>query len=454
MTQQSSTLLKPVSEKERLFNMDVLRGFALLGILLMNIPFFALPSQYSLAWNTNTHNINFWFDTIITIFFEGKMRALFSLLFGVGILLFTANKEGSGKQITWLYYRRMLWLCLFGLIDAHVLLWMGDILFLYGLCGSIAYLFRKMKPIYLALGVPIAIILGFTFNAMYISGIRTKLLNYNAAQSAIEKKMSLSNKQKEDVRAWEDFRKEQLPDQKEIVSTTAKMKSGYASVASVIRPQAFLFETTYLFFGIWDPLVLMLFGMALYKWGFFSNTWQSKTYKKLILLGYSLGLPLVIYSYYFSFTYTYSIAAKLSYLEKHPILWTKLIYDFQRLLLMMAHASVIILIIRSKVLTGLTKRLAAVGRMAFTNYIMHTVICTTLFFGYGFNLFGDLEYYQLYAVVLAIWLFQLWISPIWLKYNLFGPLEWVWRSLTYWKKFPLKRKKEYETNIEEVKLSI
>jgi len=120
-------------------------------------------------------------------------------------------------------------------------------------------------------------------------------------------------------------------------------------------------------------------------------------------------------------------------MEVTPMEWTGLIYPFQRILIVMGHAASIILLYKSDILQGLFRRLEAVGQMAFTNYITHSVICTFFFFGYGLNYFGELEYYQIYFVALAIWFMQLIISPIWLDYFRFGPLEWLWRSLTYWK---------------------
>jgi uncharacterized protein len=116
-----------------------------------------------------------------------------------------------------------------------------------------------------------------------------------------------------------------------------------------------------------------------------------------------------------------------------------LIYPFQRILLVMAHTAALILLYKSGFAQGLWQRLQAVGQMAFTNYIMHSVVCTLFFFGYGLNYYAELEYYQIYFVVLAIWIAQLIISPLWLRFFLFGPLEWTWRSLTYWKVQPLLR---------------
>src|SRR4029077_4057773 len=133
----------PVSETQRVKLIDALRGVALLGILLMNIPGFAMPNYFSESFKSDPTNVNFWVSAVISVVFEGKMRALFGMIFGAGVLLFVTNKELAGKSVTRLFYRRMLWLVLFGLIHAHLNLWVGDILYLYGFCGMIVYLFRR-----------------------------------------------------------------------------------------------------------------------------------------------------------------------------------------------------------------------------------------------------------------------------------------------------------------------
>ncbi len=126
-------------------------------------------------------------------------------------------------------------------------------------------------------------------------------------------------------------------------------------------------------------------------------------------------------------------------MERVPINWVGLIYPFQRILLVMAHAATLILLYKSGKIQGLFRRLEAVGQMAFTNYIMHSVICTLFFFGYGLNYFAELEFYQIFYLAFAIWVLQLIVSPIWLRYFYFGPLEWLWRSLTYWRIQPFMR---------------
>src|SRR6516162_2723673 len=124
----------PVAEADRVRLIDALRGVALLGILLMNIPGFAMPNYFSESFRNDPTNVNFWVNAVITVFFEGKMRALFGMVFGAGVLLFVMKKEQTGRSVTGLFYRRMFWLLVFGVIHAHLILWIGDILFLYGFC--------------------------------------------------------------------------------------------------------------------------------------------------------------------------------------------------------------------------------------------------------------------------------------------------------------------------------
>lgn len=433
---------QPVAQADRINAIDILRGVALLGILMMNIPGFAMPERFSDAFHQNVHSINFWTDAVITVLFEGKMRALFSMIFGTGILLFVMRKEQNGQPFKVLFFRRMGWLILFGLIHAHVLLWMGDILYFYGVIGMLAFLFRNMKAKYLAMGVPIVAIIGFVSSTLFYQHIRHQRLAYVEAVNAQKHHKVLLKEQTRAIAGWREIEKEFLPNPAEIAAHTRSMKSDYSGVAQYIRPLSWGYQTKYLVFEIGDVLALMMLGMALYKWKFFTGGWTTTQYKRAILIGYGIGLPLVAFDYYHDYQQTPGSAATIHYIETHSMSWYGLIYPFQRILLVMAHASVLLLIVRAGIWKALTNRLAAVGQMAFTNYIMHTVFCTLYFFGYGLNNFAELQFYQLYYIVAAIWLIQLVVSPIWLKYFLFGPLEWLWRSLTYWQLQPMRRSRE------------
>jgi uncharacterized protein len=430
----------PVSESQRLKLIDALRGVALLGILLMNIPGFAMPNYFSESFRSDPTNINFWVSAVITVLFEGKMRALFGMIFGAGVLLFVSKKEQTGKSVMWLFYRRMMWLVLFGLFHAHVILWVGDILYVYGVCGMILYLVRKVKPVYLAMGVPIVAICWFAAGTLFYQYIRAARISYVEATAAAAVGQPLTEAQTKALTKWREIEKTIIPNREDAKENTRKMKSDYATVASYIRPLAWKGETIFLPMEIPDSLALMFLGMALYQWGFLTGQWSSRDYVKVMAIGYGLGLPLVIYSFYDGYLHSPNLEANLRRLELESVPWVILIYPFQRILLVMAHVAALVLLYKSQIAQSLFRRLEAVGQMAFTNYIMHSVICTLFFFGYGLNYFAELDYYQIYFVVLAIWIVQLILSPLWLQRFYFGPLEWLWRSLTYWKLQPAVRR--------------
>ncbi|MCP1381647.1 DUF418 domain-containing protein [Runella salmonicolor] len=438
ISSQSSTIA-PVSESNRIKTIDMLRGFALLGILLMNIPGFSMADYSFEVFKNDPDNPNFWLYQFIGIFFEGKMRAMFGMVFGAGVLLFIANKGTKGVSVHALYYRRMFWLLLFGLIHSHLILWIGEILYLYAVCGMILYLFRNVPPKYLVWAVPIVAVVSFVAGTIQYQDIREKRIAYVEATKAKSQNQTLTAAQNKALAEWREIEKTMIPNREDAKANTLKMKSNYSTVASYLRPIAFDIQTKYLPFEVWDSLALMLLGLALFKWGFLTGAWSNKDYWTVIKIGYGLGLPLVIYANYYAFYHFSTLEANLARMEQVPINWVNLIYPFQRILLVMGHAASLILLYKSGVVQGLMNRLVAVGRMAFTNYISHSVICTLFFFGYGLNYFAELEFYQIYFVAFAIWVFQLIISPIWLKYFLFGPLEWLWRSLTYWKIQPFKK---------------
>jgi uncharacterized protein len=333
----------------------------------------------------------------------------------------------------------MIWLVLFGLIHAHLILWMGDILYLYGFCGMLVYLLRNMNPKYLVLAVPLTALLDFGMNTAFYHYARAKRIDYLEAQAAANAGTTLTDAQNTAIEDWRELEKRFIPNREEAEENTRKMKSDYPTVAEHVREQALTMEVL-LPITLWDSLALMLLGLALYRWGFLSGQWSNRSYWKVILIGYGIGLPLVIFSHYYGYLHSPNREAVLQRLVDIPIPWVGLLYPFQRILLVMAHVAAIVMLYKSGVFQGLFRRLEAVGQMAFTNYVMQSVICTLIFFGYGLNYFAELQYYQLFYVVLGIWVFQLIVSPLWLRYFLYGPLEWLWRSLTYWRWQPFRRR--------------
>jgi uncharacterized protein len=421
----------PVADGDRVKVIDVLRGVALLGILLMNVDWFGMPDYFDEAFVGDLKSPSFWTRAVISVVFEGKMRALFGMLFGAGLVLFVAKKVKAGGSAHVLFYRRMLILILMGLFHAHVLLWHGEILFVYGVCGCILYLLRNINPRILVLGVPIVGILGFALGTLQYQEFRQQRLAYVAVTEAREHGAPVVPAQEKAAAEWEELEKTIVPNRELAQDNTRKMKGSYSQVASRVRPIAWMIETKFLLPGLPDSLALMLLGVALVRLGFFDGKWRRVWYRRLILVGYGVGLPLAAYSFYWSTTRLPNHEAWLRLLETTPVVWVDLIYPFQRILLVMAHASAIILLFQSGVAAWLFARLAAVGQMALTNYLMQSVLCTLFFYGYGLNLFAELQYYQAILVVMGVWILQLGWSKPWLERFYFGPAEWLWRAGTY-----------------------
>jgi uncharacterized protein len=174
----------------------------------------------------------------------------------------------------------------------------------------------------------------------------------------------------------------------------------------------------------------MLIGMGLMKLGVFSAQRSRRFYLWMVAIGYGIGLPLIAFDGWELIRHNFSN----SYQMHGGMLYNY----FGGLVVALGHVGMMMLVVQSGAIKWLTDRLAAVGRMALSNYLTHSIVCTTLFYGYGFGLFGDINRKGLAAIVLIIWVSQLLISPIWLRHFRFGPAEWLWRSLTYWKLQPLR----------------
>jgi uncharacterized protein len=435
--QKPSDLARPVAAAERIKTIDMVRGIALCGILLMNIPGFGFDwSNYFPIMRGSHSNPDFITLATVSVFFEGTMRGLFSMLFGAGMILFTLNKKETpgGVTVAEFYYRRLLLLVAFGVVNAFILLWRGDILFYYGLCGLLLFPFRKVAAKWLfVLGFLLFAIGAFKNNLNY-SQMRETRAGYLEAVKAEKQGKALTDEQKKDKEQWLQ-RENWKPDPQDAQRNMSKMRGDYATVFNHYLEQNANNEMLGMYhWAIFDCTGMMLIGMALFSLGFFSNKWTTSGYLMSLLIGYGIGIPIGYFMFFKGDLGWLNIA---SYVDSYSVPHQTL-YDLKRVFLSLGHASLAMLVFRSRIVPWLMKSLAAVGQMAFTNYLMQSVICTLFFYGYGLGYFGKLRYHELYYVVGAVWLFQLITSPIWLRYFKFGPLEWVWRSATYWKKQPMK----------------
>ena len=278
----------PVSESQRIAALDMLRGVAVLGILLMNIWVFGvnLRGDGISEIYSRPGSADFWSFALITILFEGKMRALFCMLFGAGILLFTTNKEAAGKRtITRLFYVRMFWLVILGLINAHVLLWEGDILYFYGLFGMLVYLLRRMRPAWKATGVPIVAIIGFVLTTTFLYGIRTQRLAYVEALATADSGRTLSPEQNSALASWREIEVTFIPNAEDRAKEIEAMRGSYGEVAAIVHKHALELETTLLPTQLGDNIALMLLGMALLQVGFFAARWSTRAYGFTMAIG-------------------------------------------------------------------------------------------------------------------------------------------------------------------------
>jgi uncharacterized protein len=420
--------LEPVATGERLSSVDILRGFAVLGILLMNITSFGFP------WNGNRDladaasitdpNRGVWLIT--SVLFEGKMRAMFSMLFGAGIVLFSLRAEerqgvAKGAEV---FYRRVLWLLAIGFLHFNFL-WSGDILYEYAVGALLLYPLRNLSSKLLLLAGVLLLVLG---------ALRTIPRNLDLEQrreAATEAKVAqaagatLTPEQRNAIRRWNARMLSRIPDDQQIAEEIAEHQKGYWSIFLMRQERSWLSG----FMSSWDTAGMILIGMSLMKWGVFSAALSWRSYLAILFLGYTAGLLINGYNAY------RNIQSKF---DPIGMWWNFTTYDAGRLTMALGHVGLIMVIYQAGWLSWLTSRLAAVGQMALTNYLMQSLICTTIFYGYGFGLYGQLERYQLYQVVLGVWIFQLLTSPLWLRYFRFGPAEWLWRSLTYWKWQPMR----------------
>ena len=391
----------PVVQKARIDSIDVLRGFALLGILAMNIQLFAMPgaaySNPTAYGDLNGANLYVWVGS--RLFADQKFMTIFSMLFGAGIVLMAGRAEQSGNA-TRVHYRRMGWLLLIGLAHAH-LLWAGDILFLYAVCGMLVYPLRRQSPRLLLAAGTAVVAVGSA--AYFLGGISLPYWPEEALRGFVDE-------------SWQ-------PTQPVIDAEVAAYRGGWLDQAPVRSEQALVFETVVIaVWGGWRAGGLMLIGMALFKLGVFSAQRSGRFYGALIAVAALLAIPVESYGVVLDFRYgwtpwSFFHGSQFNY-------WPSIAVS-------LGYIGVVMLVCRNAALRQVTRPFATVGQMALSNYLLQTVICTTIFYGHGFGLFGSVERLGQFGVVVAVSAVQLIWSPLWLARFRFGPAEWVWRSLTY-----------------------
>jgi uncharacterized protein len=415
----TSTPVAPVQQTERIQIVDILRGFALLGILFVNMTIFSRPIQAILFPSDPAAP---WFDHaaewLIHFLGEGKFYALFSMLFGLGLTLQMERIEARGGRFVPLYLRRLLVLLGFGLVHAF-LVWIGDILILYALIGFLLILFRKAKPRTLLVWIVILVALPLLFNAGITGLIELgKSVPEGAQQIEVVFAETIASFETDLARAY------QVYADGNFAAITAQRIYDYTSMG----------VSAYFVMGF-NVLAMFLLGVYFGKQGIFRNLEANRgLFRKLLAWGLILGLGgNALYA---------TLILSLSRIEPTwPLLLATVAQAIGAPLLMLAYVSAFCLLALSPVWGKRLQVLAPVGQMALTNYLTQSIVCTLIFYGYGLGLFGQMGMAAGIGLTFVIYLLQIPISHWWMKRFKYGPAEWLWRSLTYLKPQLMSREK-------------
>ncbi len=419
---RDETITNENINSQRFIQLDALRGFAVMGIVMMNIVTFAFPQNAYFSpliyGGTAPADIMTWFLSFV--FFDGKMRGLFSLLFGASMMLIIMRSEAKGENSAKSHYNRMIWLIIFGLLHFS-LIWFGDILFLYGIVGCFAYLMHHMDSkalIKSALGIFV------TFALLLSIGLGSIFFVQNTAKQ--------DGATVQEIAEYDNITSEFNPDSQILQDEIILHKSSYVEIVKNRITEQWTTPLFSLIIGITETFPFMLIGMALLKNGFLLGQSRPHIYKRGIKWG--LGGGTILYAALGGMTIISGFDIVVA-LNAHQA-WSAL----PRLMMTIGYAAAFITIIQNFQNSRGIIRIAAVGRMAFTNYIGSSIIMTSIFYGYGLGLFAEVSRSQLPFFVFSLWGFMLLWSKPWLIRFQYGPLEWLWRSLARRTIQPFKRK--------------
>jgi uncharacterized protein len=406
----SSIEISPVSSKERIEILDVLRGLAVCGILIGNLQWFSgygrVPPELlhdSPLYNQITH-------FLVHFFIEGKFYSIFSFLFGFGFALQIARAEDRGDTNASLFKRRLVWLLVIGLLHAY-LLWAGDILSIYAVMGWVLILVRKQSnESLLKWAVILMVIPVITYALLYAAFVAFAPPDAAAGFAA------------ERLREWD---------------TTVDLVSGgsYWDIISTYNLNYIVGRYTGLIFQMRLPKILAMFllGMYAYRIGVFQDLKaHAALIKKVLIYGAILGLIGNVAMAW--------LAGDEAPFPPSPMGLAGVIgYAFGVPALALFIMALVATLWQSESWRSVLKYLAPVGRMALTNYLLQTVTCVTIFYGYGFGRFGTIGALKATLLALTIFAVQIILSSIWLRYFAYGPMEWIWRQLAYGRRLSLRR---------------
>ena len=407
---------------DRIESIDVLRGFALLGILIMNISSFAMPSMaYFSPVVYDIDILNHIIYSFTHIIADQKFMAIFSMLFGASTMLFIKSVKKRGKNPLLLFYSRNFWLLIIGSLHSSYI-WYGDILFIYALCAFPLFLFKKITPKkQFILGLLIYLIPSFSNYVNYKYVINS--LDRIEQNTIIQHWNPSDEKLQQELDVYRGSYKKQVHYRAEMWSSNIQDKEPSGEIGKEIIGLSFLIDLLCRSFG------MMLIGMACFAWGIFNNSLSKLFYKKLLIYGFAIGLPLsmmgLFLNYYFDWNW--------KYLQFFGRTLNNLATPF----ISFGYISLIMLWIRKGRFRYLQEDLRSIGKTALTAYLIQSIIATCIFYGFGLGLFGYINRLYQLVIMFFIWFVLLKLCPIWLRKYQYGPVEWIWRMLTHLRLVPL-----------------
>lgn len=396
--------IAPVQPAERISEIDVIRGLALFGILMVNMSFFKAPvffDRYPSTFPAGLEQASAW---AIQLFFAGKFYAIFSFLFGLGFYIFMERAFARGITLVPLYRRRLLALLFFGFIHLFFI-WSGDILFAYALVGFILLNFREKSLHSLKKWI-----IGLFITAALLNGTYRLLSGIG------------------EIMAGEGY---EAMTQQMLDSAIAVYRYGSFGELVTFR---LVNEVPYVLISIivWIPAVLAFFLCGLYagKRGIFEDIPGNTVFLKRVR---NIGLPVGAFFMLLYFLVETG-ALPVATLFWHSVL--AVLNYTASLFLFPAYVALVVLALQADFFKKLLYPVAAAGRMALTNYLAQTAICILVFYGFGLGLFAQVSVTEGILIALLIYFIQIAWSNLWLKKFRYGPMEWFWRLLTYKKKQP------------------
>ena len=430
----SSGTSDPAAPKSvRVEAIDAVRGVALLGIFVINLPDMAYPEDLVLFSGPPgvVNTVDRWNLILSEVFFSGKMRSLFALIFGASAALYferTGRNIGAASAMR-RFRRRLLWLGGFGLLNAYVFLWWGDILFQYAVLGFLLTLMMRLgwRPL---LGVVLAcLVLLCLPHVLEYRDMQELRADYRTVQADLDAGRDVSDDDLDTIDDWEDTLADRRPDFGDVRDAVAARTGSFLDAIVGNAPVAFEEQTVYFVReGIADILLYMALGVLLVRVGFIGPAVSRRMPVSISTALFAIGLGLSFVACIGLYDRPFSpVAAPL---------W-QVVFELGRLAMVIGYLAILGGALSQP---GIARHaLAATGRMALTNYLMQSIFGMVLFYEFGLGLFNVLGRSELLGIMCLVWIGQIAFSVLWLRYFLDGPFEWLWRSLVAWEIRPLSR---------------